>query len=64
MERERGEPKDRESGEGGFHPIRKIHGGYKVISRRTGRSFTKHPQSAAMAHRQLGAIESHIHQGN
>jgi hypothetical protein len=64
VDRERGEPKDNERSEGEFHPLRKVKGGMKVISRRTGKAFSKHPQSNAMAHAQLGAIESHIHQGN
>ena len=62
MERERGEPKDRERGE--FHPLRRVHGGMKVIAKSTGKPLSKHPLSSAMAHKQLAAIEWRQHGGH
>lgn len=61
MDRERGEPKDNERSEGTFHPLRKVHGGMKVIAKSTGKPLSKHPLSPAMAHRQLAAVEFHQH---
>lgn len=46
-----------------FHPIRKIHGGFKVIAKSTGKPLSKHPLSKEKAGAQLRAVEYFKHGG-
>jgi hypothetical protein len=48
---------------GGFHPIKAIKGGFKVIAKSTGKPLSKKPLSRATALNQLRAVEAQKHGG-
>ena len=46
------------------YAVSKSGSGYKVRNKETGKTYSKHPQSKAMAARQMRAIEMHSHGRN
>ena len=46
-----------------FHPVKQVGAGWKVIDRQSGKPYSKHVQTKAVANAQLRAIEANKHGG-